>query len=140
MYPLADTHPLTGLAYDTTPPSDPGAITPPVHEPFGVQHFGGPVYPLAPDLSINLLYPVRPGTFIDLAMVMDHPVQTELMPGWLPDLFFYQHPSGLDVQFPSANLPTHYPLEGVTFNNVQISEQDYLELAKQRVQAAFGGS
>lgn len=142
MYPIFDTHPLTGLAYDTTPPPNPGAITPPVHDPFGVQHFGGPLFPLAPDIGrsrAELFYPVRVGTYISMASVMDHPVQRELEPGWLPDLFFYQHPSGLDVQFPSANLPTHYPLESVTYNNVQISEQDYLELAKQRVMAAIGG-
>lgn len=139
MYPLSDLHPLTGLAWDDTPPPDPGPITPPVHEAFGVQHFGGPLHPLEPSREINLLYPVRPGTFIEMAMVMDHPVQREADPGWLPDLFFYQHPSGLDVQFPSANLPTHLPLESVTFNNVQISEEDYMTLAIQRVQSALGG-
>ena len=141
---------ISGQVVDINPPPKPGAIEPPVHETFGVQRFGAgvPTYPLAPDIGrsmAEMFYPVRPGTFLDMAMVMEHPVQAEMSstgpggPGFLPDLFFYQHPSGLDVQFPSAQLPTHYPLEGVTYNNVQVSEDDYLELAKRRVMAALGG-
>lgn len=131
-----------GQPVDINPPPHPGAIQPPVHEAFGVQHFGGPLFPLAPDIGksmAEMFYPVRSGYFIDMAMVMDHPVQAEQNPGWLPDLFFYPHPSGLDVQFPSNNLPTHHPLEAVTYNNVQISEQDYLELMARRVKQALGG-
>ena len=131
--------PLQGLPYDGTPPADPGKILPPVHEQFGVQHFGGPTFPLAPDLSINLLYPVRPGTYIDMAQVMDHGVQMEADPGFLRDLMFYAGPGGLSTQFPSANLPFHLPLEGVTYSNVQIDEQEFLMRAEAQVRRALGG-
>lgn len=132
----------TGHPLETTPPADPGPIVPDVHEPFGVQHFGGPLFPLAADISRQMgamYYPTRFGFFIDIATTADHPVQTEQDPGFLPDLFFYAHPSGLNVQFPSANLPTHLPLESVAYDNTQIDEQSYLQMAQAKVQAALRG-
>lgn len=137
---VAGHDPLQGLPYDATPPADPGKIVPPVHEQFGVQHYGGPTFPLAPDLSIHLLYPVRPGTFLDMAQVMDHGVQVEQDPGYLPDLMFYRGPGGVRLtQWPSANLPTHLPLESVIYNNTQIDEQQYLMMAEAQVRRQLGG-
>ena len=136
----------TGHPLETTPPADPGPIVPDVHEPFGVQHFGGPMFALAPDISRSrgdMYYPTRFGYFIDIATTADHPVQAETggVAGdqFLPDLFFYAHPSGLNVQFPSANLPMHLPLEGVSYDNTQIDEQSYLQMAQAKVQAALRG-
>ena len=45
----------------------------------------------------------------------------------------------LATQFPSANLPFHLPLEGVTYSNVQIDEQEFLMRAEAQVRRALGG-
>jgi hypothetical protein len=131
--------PASGPARDTTPPAHPGAIVPPVHETFGVQHFGGPQFKLAPDLSIELLYPVRPGTFVQMFQLLDHPIQTEMDPGFLADLMFYAGPGNLHQAAIGQWLPQHLALEGVSYRNTQITEDDYLALAKARVAAALGG-
>lgn len=131
--------------FDRTPPPQsigrPWPQSIPVHEPFGYQEFTGHIPPLAPDIAHSraaMYYPVREGTFLQLFQMIEHPVQAEQDPGFLADLMFYQHPSGLNAQFPSANLPTHLPLEGINYRNTQISEEDYLAQAKARVQAALG--